>query len=105
MLDEKTIQELKDKHGTDLVAIESKSGPLVFRKPKRQEYDRWYDTQTQNKTQSGRELAQSTCVYPDVPSMFAAIDAQPALLMRRGGIIDSVCDLAGTEGEISSKKL
>jgi hypothetical protein len=72
MLDEKKIAELKAEHGSDLAGVQAADGTvLVFRKPKRVEYDRWFDRRAENPTTSARELATCTIVYPDSGTMVA----------------------------------
>lgn len=106
MLDEKLVMDLKGKHGNDLVAVQCHDGShLIFRKPKRQEYDRWFDRRAENGSVAARELAQSTLVYPERDGMMAVLDAQPALLMCKNGILDAVTELAGLGGDAVAKKL
>lgn len=106
MLDQPQIDQLKVKHGSDLVLVTSPDGTeLVFRKPTRAEYDAWYDKRDRATT-AGRMLAQSCIVYPDIPGLMEALDRQPALLMCAKGIVDSITDLAGAEvGTTQSKKI
>lgn len=106
MLDDKKIAELKDAHGQDLTLVQAGSTQLVFRKPKRQEYDAWFDKRD-NGTQPARELVQACLVYPEREGFIAALDARPALLMARGGPLDAVVKLAGdiTGEDVISKKL
>lgn len=100
MLDDKTVEELKAKHGKDLVLIESRKGPLVFRRPTRAEYDRWHDqvrSDPENATKHARQLAKATLALPDEAGFDAAIDDQPAILCRE--VLDGICELAGLTGE------
>jgi hypothetical protein len=100
------IKELKDAHG-DLVCVESKSGPLVFRRPTRTEYDRWFDLMQSDKgnaSRHARQLAKACRVYPDEQGFDAALDRQPALCSRE--ILDAVTELAGLgDDEVKVKKL
>ncbi len=105
MLDDKMVDELKLKHGP-LMAVEcADKSLLVFRRPKRVEYDTWIDKREESRSASARQLAQSTLVYPDRDTMISALDVEPALLFRPGGIIDAILDLSGTEQESKAKKL
>jgi hypothetical protein len=96
MLDEKTVQDLKEKHGAELVSVEG----LVFRKPTRTEYDRWFDKMQVDKAQASkhaRELASSCLVYPDQEAFKALIDRRPGLLATT--IVNEITELAGLIGE------
>lgn len=104
MLEDAKIAELKSQY-PDIVGLQTANGTvLVFRKPKRLEYDQWFDAREKG-SQSALGLASQCLVYPDRPGMMAALDAQPALLMCRGGILDAITDLAGMEGGATTKKL
>jgi len=106
MLDAKKIEELKANHGNELVLIESRKGPLVFRKPTRAEYDRWRDqvrSDGGNSSQHARELAKATLVHPDESGFDAAINDQPAILCQE--VLDGVCELAGLGEKVTVKKL
>jgi hypothetical protein len=103
MLDEKKIHELKAAHGKDLTVIEVDGTQLVFRKPKRQEYDHWFDNRDKGSS-AARELAQATLVYPDREAFIAALDAQPARLSGRNGILDAIVDLAGASDMVTPGK-
>ena len=105
-LDPKTISDLKEKHGQDLVAVEGPKGPLVFRKPTRHEYDRWRDQTFSDRAQSSRharELVKCCLVHPDEAGLDAAIADRPALVA--GALIDAVTELAGLGEEPAVKKL
>lgn len=104
MLDDAKIADLKAKH-PELIGVQAASGDtLVFRKPKRLEYDQWFDARDKG-SQAALGLAQQCLVYPERAELLAALDAQPALLMCRGGILDAITDLAGADGGATAKKL
>lgn len=104
MLDEAKILELKSKH-PNLVAVRASNGTeLVFRMPKRLEFDQWHDNREKG-SQPGLSLARQCLVYPAQDEMIAALDDQPALLMCKDGIVDAITDLAGADGGASQKKL
>lgn len=106
-VDPKLVEELKAKHGNDLIGINTADGTLlVFRKPRRQEYDRWFDERSQSPSQAGRALALSCIAHPSSEELTAALDAYPALLMCEGGIVGSLAELAGADrGSDKAKKL
>jgi len=105
-LDEATIAKLKAQHGNDLIAVFTGDGSqLVFRKPSRLEYDRFYDKREDKPSESGRELAQCCVVHPGTDALFSTLDKQPALLMCFNGIVSSITKLAGFEGVPAAKKL
>lgn len=99
MLSENTIRDLKTKHGDNLAAIDCGDVVLVFRGPTRDEFDRWFDRSSNERTSAARELAQSCVVYPGLDDMRACLDRSPGLLMRKGGILDVVTDLAGFDDQ------
>lgn len=103
-LDDKTIEELKAKH-SDLMQVEEDGTSLVFRKPTRTEYDRWFDKRNDQPTAAARELAQSTLVYPARDEMIAMLDRKPALLMCAGGVLDVITKMAGVGSDPVAKKL
>jgi hypothetical protein len=104
MLDETKIRELKSLH-KELVCVESTGGvQLIFRKPKRLEFDQWFDNREKG-SQAGMSLAQQCLIYPTPQEFAAVLDERPGLLMCREGIVDSITDLAGADGGITSKKL
>lgn len=108
---QKTIDELKAKYGEDnLVAIEAAGQVMIFRRPTRIEYDRWFDKASsgdKNPSAAARELAQSALVYPTRTDMISVLDKLPAILQCKGGILDSITSLAGMnrEGDFVAKKL
>lgn len=105
MLTEAELNELKDKHGT-IVAVEAPTGTLVFRKPKRAEYDRWFDKSQADKAKASehaRELAQSCLVHPSRDGFLAALDDCPSLLC--GEVLTAVTSLCGLQTNYEIKKL
>lgn len=107
-MEDKQVAELKAQHGQDLVSLDFQGTEYVFRKPKRQEYDRWLQRNGEDRITAARELAQACCVAPSAAEMFAAVDAYPAFLQAPGGIVDAVTELAGltkTGVEATKKKL
>ncbi len=104
MLDKAKIAELKAAH-KDLICIETQSGQqLVFRKPKRLEFDQWFDARERG-SQSGLSLSQQCLVYPTPQEYMAALEEHPGVLMCKNGIVDSITDLAGADGSATAKKL
>ncbi len=101
-LTEEKIAELKSQH-KDLIAIEASGQQLVFRKPRRLEFDQWFDNR--NVTSSGLSLAQQCLVFPSAQEFMTVLDSLPGILMCRSGIVDSITDLAGADGGASAKKL
>lgn len=106
MLNDDQIADLKAKHGDNLMQVIAPDGSVcVFRAPKRGEYDRWFDKRDGGSSVS-RELAQSCLVYPDRDGMIAVLDKYPALLVGKGGFVDTITDMAGmTTAGAESKKL
>lgn len=108
MLDEQTIVDLKSKHpGVPLAWIEGASGTiLVFRRPSRDEYERYQDKYTANTAAIRthiRELALAALVYPDAGALNACMDVEPALLMS--DIAPMLHGLAGDGREKPQGKL
>jgi hypothetical protein len=106
MLDEKKIAELKEKHGNVLTLVESPSGPLVFRKPNRTEYDRWFDKNQSDKTNAtkhARELVKACRVFPDEAGLDAALDATPALTACE--CLNACTQMAGLQDSFPVKSL
>ncbi len=105
-IDPVIVAQLKAKHGDALIGVTAADGNmLVFRRPMRAEYDRWFDKRRDKPTEAGRELSQACVVYPDVAALFVALDRQPALLMCSNGIVDAITELAGFDGVPAPKKL
>lgn len=106
MISEQKVIELKSKHGDELIEVEAADGTsLVFRKPRRQEYDRWFDTREDKGSAAARELATACLVEPGYEAFIAVLDRQPAFLMCKGGVLDAITDLAGFAGGSKPKKL
>lgn len=106
MLDQKKIDELKEKHGSSLSLVEAPTGELVFRKPTRTEYDRWFDKNQSDKTQAtkhARELVKACRVYPDEAGLDAALDATPALTACE--CLNACTQLAGLQDSFPVKRL
>lgn len=106
MITEEQVASLKAKHGEHLVHIEASSGDLVFRRPTRHEYDRWFDKMQADKGNASahaRELAQATVVFPDQAGLMTALDTSPGILTTT--LVDAITDLAGLGGVTQVKKL
>ncbi len=99
------IQELKATH-KELICIELPTGEqLVFRKPKRLEFDLWSDSREKG-SQAGRELAQTCLVYPTNQEFMAVLEENAGILMCKNGVVDSITDMAGADGSaLTAKKL
>lgn len=94
-LDEKTILDLKAKHGEDLASIDCPDGSqLVFRKPNRMEFQRWFDRRTDQPTNAARELCSAAHVWPE-GGFQPAYEKWPGLLTSVHGMLDAVTTLAG----------
>lgn len=102
-IDQKTIDELKEKHGDKLSLVAG----VVFRKPKRGEWDRYTDKLLADKNQmsrAARELAASCVVWPNQETMNAALEDRPALLLNQ--FLSCLTEMAGgDEEEEEVKKL
>lgn len=101
-LTEEQIAELKSHH-KELIAFEVNGQPLVFRKPKRLEFDQWFDKRSESN--AGLSLARQCLVFPTAQEFMAVLEERPGVLMCREGIVDSITDLAGADGGITAKKL
>lgn len=96
MLDEQLIASLKAKHPGPLAYVEAEQGELVFRKPTRDEYERFQDKMAAdngNVTRHLRELASCCLVHPNAAALHAAMEAEPALLVD--DIAPLIHELAG----------
>ncbi len=99
------IDELKAKHGP-LACVIVNDTVLVFRKPSRTEYDRWFDKNASNKPESSkhaRELAKACRVLPDEAGLDAVLEAKPAILMCE--VLNSITGLAGLQESFPVKTL
>ena len=101
------IATIKGQFGSELRAVTTSLGIIVFRKPTREEWDRWQDKNLlgkENASRDARELCQSclagNCTTPD---MLACLDAQPGLL--QGPFMNAVAAMAGLKDESEVKKL
>lgn len=110
MLDENKIKELKEKHGEELSLVEGPLGDLVFRKPTRAEYDRWYDKakpgqvgSAQNYSMACRELCKACLVLPGEEDFNKAIEHKPAILTIE--CVNAVTGMAGLDDKFAVKKL
>lgn len=106
MIDDAKIAELKAKF-KDLIAVQAPDkSVLVFRKPKRLEYDQWFDNRTKG-SQYGLALAQQCLVHPTAQEFVAVLDEYPGILMCPDGIVDAISDMAGFDdaGSVTKKKL
>lgn len=95
-IDQKTIDELKEKHGEKLSMIAG----VVYRKPKRGEWDRYTDKLLADKSQmsrAARELAASCVVWPNQEAMNACLEDRPALLLNQ--ILGALTEMAGGEDD------
>lgn len=98
------IAALKEKHGQHLAAVTVADGSvLVFRKPKRQEYDHWFEKRESAPQSAARELAQQCLVFPGYDALLSTLDSSPAVLSGNGGIMDALLDLAGLGGATQKK--
>lgn len=109
---QKTIDDLKAKYGEDnLCALQAAGQLLIFRRPTRIEYDRWFDKASsgdKNPSAAARELVQSALVYPTRTELISVLDKMPAVLQCQGGLLDSVTKLAGRgadQDDFVAKKL
>jgi hypothetical protein len=105
LLDEKQIAALKDQHGQDLVLVESNDGDeLVFKKPARMEYNRWFNKRGDDPSAACLQLAAACLVHPSYDQMIAVLDKHPALLMKEGGVQSGLVLLAGIGDEVRKPK-
>jgi hypothetical protein len=95
------IGELQRQHGR-IAHVEVDGKLYVFRCPT---LDEWEDHQERvGKVRRGpllRELAQSTCVHPDLEQLQGLFQAHPGVTARIG---DVVAELAGADIEFTVKK-
>ena len=97
------ISQLKSAHGDELGAVEYDGTMFVFKKPKRQEYNRWFDKRRDAPSEAASELTQSCLVHPAREAFIAALDKRPALLMQEQGFLDVCTDLAGADENAKGK--
>jgi hypothetical protein len=105
MLTDEQITELKAKHGSELAAVEGPTGTLVFKKPTRLVFDKWYDAQLDKSSRSAaaRELAQNCLVFPEYALFIAALEAEPSLLGAE--VLQACLLLSGNKEQHDVKKL
>lgn len=104
MIPEDKVKTLKEQHG-ELVCVTVGGTELVFRRPNRTEYDRWFDQMQADKAQASRharQLAKVCRVYPDEAGFDAAIDLRPAALTT--DVINAITELAGLGSEENTIK-
>lgn len=105
MLDEKEIAALKDKHGSELALVEvDDATEVIFKKPPRMEYNRWFNKRLDDPSAAALQLASACLVYPSYEQMVAALDKQPAILMRPDGFQAAILMLAGLGDEVRKPK-
>lgn len=106
-LTEEQVAKLKSVHPV-LIALETKSGhQLVFRKPKRIEFDQYFDKRAKDEgsvSQHALSFAQQCLVYPTPQEFLAVLEETPFLLMCAKGVIDSLTDLSGSPEEVAEVK-
>lgn len=82
MIDEQTIQALKDKHGDKLSTVEFEEATIVLRRPSRAEFQRFRALVTDEKKRLGaaEKLVRDIVVYPATwEQVDALFDDYPAL--------------------------
>lgn len=90
------IAQLKTEHGQiGSIEMEEEGIVLYFRRPKRQEYDAWYELQSDSPVKAGRVLAESCIINGTRADLMAALEKKPAILTCGNGIVDLLTDLAG----------
>lgn len=106
MIAPELVQSLKERYGQDITLVEANKSDLVFRKPTRHEYDRWFDKMQVDKgaaSAHARELAQATIIHPDQATLAAVLDDSPGILTTT--LVDAITDLAGLGVKSTVKKL
>ncbi len=106
MLTDQQISDLKNRYpGQELTLVEADdTTDLVFKKPVRMEYNRWINTTENDKSAAALQLATACLVYPTYDQMIAALDKQPALLLKPDGIRTAILSLAGLDDEARKPK-
>lgn len=98
MIDPKTIDELKAKHGGDLHLLRNDGIEVVAKRPGKPQYRRWRQaTSDEKRRQDAAETLVRDCiVHPDQEALTTIFDVRP-------GLIDTFCgellELAGTAKE------
>lgn len=105
MLSDEDIAQLKAEHGPDLVAVESPSGTLVFKKPSRPIWADFIDSIARDrgsKEVAIRRLVLACAVQPKMADMDRVLEQYPALPAQ---VLNDLSDLAGTGNAFEVKKL
>jgi len=101
LTDEK-FEELKTQFG-EVVVVETKLGPCVFRCYKRAEYDRYmsflFDEKKRHKAQE--IIVRSTVVYPSTAQFDEMVDRAPGIITT---CTSAVLELGGQTGEPEIRK-
>lgn len=90
------VSQLKATYGDELRAVETNVGIILFRKPKRDEWDRWQDKNLVSKAEASkdaRELCQACLAESTYEEMMLAINDKPGLL--QGEFLTCLLDMAG----------
>lgn len=99
------IDELKAQYGA-LSLVEAPKGDIVFRKPSRGEYDRWFDKNNSDKakaTQHARELVKACRVFPDEQGLDAILDDCPSLTACE--CLNAITGMCGLQDSFAVKRL
>jgi hypothetical protein len=105
-LSEKQIAELKEKYGQVLTLVETPDSDVVFRKPTRTEFDRWFDKNASDKakgTEHARQLVKSCLVFPTEETFNNIIDKTPALVPCE--FLQACTGMAGLQETFKIQKL
>jgi hypothetical protein len=103
MLDEKTIEDLKAKHG-EIHLLELESAEVIVKVPDRDAWRRYRDMQRDEKRAAGapERLLRDCCVFPDAAGL-------ETLLAGRPGLVESFAlkcqEIAGLSDKVASRKL
>lgn len=104
-MDDSKISELKAKHKKLTMITTEDGSEFVFRAPSRIEFNVWFAARENSELDAGQMLAQSTLIFPqDFGAVTKVLEDEPALLMRPGGILDSIVELAGLGKEATRGK-
>ena len=105
-LTEQQIAELKQKHGSSLIAVTAPSGEqIVLRKPSKAAWADFVDTVNRDKGSRyacNERLVLSCVVYPETTAAAAVFTEWPAFAQAVSG---EVATLAGAQDELAVKKL
>lgn len=99
-LTQEVIDELKQKHGAALCAVEVGGQTLVFRKPTSAEWDRHVDTvrsDPKETSRSTRVLTNNCCVWPSLAAWETAVAAEPAAPVN--SMMAAINELVGGDGK------